>query len=44
MGVKTISPWNAKRARTEAEGRVRAGSMGVKTILDLDLVGSTCAA
>jgi hypothetical protein len=28
-----FSPWNAKRARTEAEGRVRAISMGVKTIL-----------
>jgi dTDP-4-dehydro-6-deoxy-alpha-D-glucopyranose 2,3-dehydratase len=32
--LKTISSWNAKRARTEAEGRVRAVSTGVKTITE----------
>jgi hypothetical protein len=30
--AERISPWNAKRARTEAGGRVRAVSTGVKTI------------
>jgi Uma2 family endonuclease len=32
---RRISPWNAKRARTEAAGRVRAVSTGVKTIPSL---------
>jgi tRNA threonylcarbamoyladenosine biosynthesis protein TsaE len=29
---RAISPWNAKRVRTQAEGRVRTVSTGVKTI------------
>jgi hypothetical protein len=32
-----ISPWNAKRARTPAEGRVRAVSTGVKTIFTISV-------
>jgi hypothetical protein len=38
MGVKPLSPWNAKRARTQAAGRVRAVSMGVKPLVLLGVL------